>query len=379
MFIHNFKYAMKTMLKNKTTLIWTFLFPMALGTFMYFAFGDIFEKDAVFNAVPVAVVEVNENENLEAVIKELEKEGEEQLLKTTYLSEEEAKKAMDEEKVDGIIYIDAEVKLAVPTNPSSAYNTTILKAILDEYKRQEKMITDIATVNPSAVDDAIKNIQSEKIFYTEKITSNGNQDAYTNYFYAIFAMSCLFASFGSIEKIGKMQANVSALGMRRSLSPNSRFVTIVAEFLSILISQFVMEAIVLLYFTVLGVDFGSKYLQILGILFFGSCIGISIGIIIGSIPKLSENGKQGICIIIGMVLSIMADLVAVGIKYAIECNMPIINRINPAALIVDSFYALNIYDTYDRYIRNMATLGTMTVVLIVISALILRRNKYASV
>jgi len=176
-----------------------------------------------------------------------------------------------------------------------------------------------------------------------------------------------------------MQANVSALGMRRSLSPNSRFVTIVAEFLSILISQFVMEAIVLLYFTVLGVDFGSKYLQILGILFFGSCIGISIGIIIGSIPKLSENGKQGICIIIGMVLSIMADLVAVGIKYAIECNMPIINRINPAALIVDSFYALNIYDTYDRYIRNMATLGTMTVVLIVISALILRRNKYASV
>jgi len=40
----------------------------------------------------------------------------------------------------------------------------------------------------------------------------------TNYFYAIFAMSCLFGSFGAIEKIGKLQGNVSPLGMRRCLS-----------------------------------------------------------------------------------------------------------------------------------------------------------------
>ena len=62
----------------------------------------------------------------------------------------------------------------------------------------------------------------------------------------------------------------------------------------------------------------------------------------------------------------------------IEHNVPIINRINPAALIVDSLYALNIYDTYDRYIQNIVVLAIMSVILLSVSFLILRRNKYAS-
>lgn len=379
MFIHNFIYAIKTMLKNKSVLIWTLLFPMALGTFMYMAFGNIFEKDAKFNVVPVGVVKIAENKNFETLLTELSKEGEDQMLRIKYMTQEEAKEAMEAGKTDSVIYIDEKIKLQVSNSVTNSYNTTIVKAILNEYIKQEKMIMDIATINPAAVEEALKNISAEKHYFTEKITSDGNQDVYTNYFYAIFAMSCLFASFGSVEKIGKLQANVSALGMRRNLSPNSKMVTIVAEFTSMLIVQFVIEAIVLLYFTIIGVDFGSKYPQILVILFFGSCIGISIGIIVGAISKLSETAKQGICILIGMVLSVMADLVAVGVKNGIEHTAPIINRLNPAALIVDSFYALNIYDIYDRYLGNMTILATMTIILIVISAMILRRNRYASV
>ena len=360
------------MLKNKTALIWTLLFPMVLGTFMHLAFGSL-DEDMLFHVIPVAIVKQQENKAFETMLEQLSKE---KMLEVNYLSEQEAKVAMEEEIVGSIIYIEEEIRLLVSDN---SYESSIVKTIVEEYKKQELVFLDIITVYPEKLEQAMENFASEQLFFIKKITSTGNQNEYTNYFYAIFAMSCLFACFGASEKIGNLQANVSALGMRRCVSPKSKVSTIIAEFLSMLGWQFFVEVITLIYFIFLGIDFGDKYIQMLGIFLFGSCIGIAIGIIIGSFSKLSETTKSGFCILISMVLSVLADLVAHGIKDYIEHTIPVLNRINPAALIVDSFYALNIYDTYDRYIRNMATLGGMTVVLLLISFFILRRNRYASV
>ncbi len=375
MFWHNLKYAMKTSIKNKTSVMWTVIFPILLATFMYMAFGNLYEKDEIFSAIPVAVVSEKTNEGFEAVIDELSKEGDDQLLKAEYMTDDEAKNAIKAEKVTGIIYVGDDIRLVVN---ESTYKNTVLKTIIAQYKKSEQVITEIAKKNPAAVAQAVDDMTGGREYFVEKTTSNGSQDVYTTYFYAVFAMSCLFASFAATEKIARIQANESPLGMRRSLSPNSKLITVITEFISMLAVQFVTEIITLVYLTAIGVDFGDRYPQILVILFFGSCIGISLGIIIGSISKWSENTRTGICIAVSMTLSVMADLCAHGIKDAIEHTFPIINRINPAALIVDSFYALNIYDTYDRYIRNVATLGIMTAVLLIISFLILRRNKYAS-
>ncbi len=375
MFLHNLKYAMKTMIKNKSAIMWTVLFPIALATFMYMSFGNLFEKESVFSSIPVAVVSEKTNKGFEAVIEELSKSGDDRLLDAVYMTDEEAKKALNDENVTGIIYVGEDIRLVVN---ESTYQNTVLKTVISQYKKSEKVITEIAQKNPQAVAQAVEDMTGGREYFTEKNTSNGNQNPYTNYFYAIFAMSCLFASFAATEKIARIQANESALGMRRSLSPNSKMSTIIAEFISMLVFQFIAEVITLIYLTVIGVDFGNKYPQILLILFFGSCMGIILGIIIGSISKLSEGSRSGICVIISMALSVMADLCAPGIKDSIEHTAPIINRLNPAALIVDSFYALNIYDTYDRYIRNIATLGLMSAALLIISFLILRRNKYAS-
>ena len=376
MFIHNLRYAIKTMLKNKTALIWTLLFPIALGTFMYMAFGKVYDEEMIFTEVPVAIVKSVDNEAFETMIEELSKESEDRLLALEYLDKDVALKKLDEGEVVAVVYLDEKISMEINNN---SYQCTVVESVVNEYLKQEKVLTDIATNHPENLAGALENITNSKDYCTEKITSDGNQDVMTNYFYAIFAMSCLFGSFGAVEKIGKLQGNVSALGMRRCLSPNNKMISIVAEFISMLVFQVIAEVLALAYFVAIGVDFGNKYPAIVGILVLGSCIGIAIGIIIGSISKLSENSKSGICVLLGMSLSVMADLCAQGIKDAIEHTVPIINRINPAALITDSFYALNIYDTYDRYLGNMAILGGMTVVLLVISFMILRRNKYASV
>ncbi len=388
MFWHDLKYAFKTMIKNKAAIIWTLIFPIALATFMYIAFGNLFEKDEVFVTVDTAVVIEKENEIREEIIKSIagvddtdkaeqdsngnntdsgssgtqtEKDNQ-QLINVTYCTDAEARKLLEEGEVEAIIYVGDEFKLVVKT---SNYKNAIVKLILE--KAEKAFVMGMEGVS-------IKDVVNEELF-TEVSTSDGNQSAYVTYFYAIFAMSCLFSSFGAVEKISRIQPNISALGKRRCMSSHSKMITVAAEYIVMLLFQFAIEVITLIYLTIIGVDFGSKYPQILVILFFGAAIGIAFGVIVGAIGKLSVGAKTGLTIGISMLLSVMADLVAHGIKDMIEHSVPIINRINPAALIVDSFYALNIYDTYDRYIRNIATLGGMAIALVFISILMLRNRR----
>ncbi|MGN0394485.1 MAG: ABC transporter permease, partial [Coprococcus sp.] len=82
---------------------------------------------------------------------------------------------------------------------------------------------------------------------------------------------------------------------------------------------------------------------------------------------------------VSMVFSVMADLCVGGIKHLIELHAPIINRINPAALITDCFYSLNVYDDYSVFTQKIVIMAVESVVLTVIAFMMIRRNKYASI
>lgn len=56
MFLHNFKYSLKILLRNKALLFWTFIFPIILGTFFNMAFSNI-EKEESLNIIDIAIVD----------------------------------------------------------------------------------------------------------------------------------------------------------------------------------------------------------------------------------------------------------------------------------------------------------------------------------
>ncbi|MGN1297138.1 MAG: hypothetical protein ACI4VH_01705 [Clostridia bacterium] len=66
-------------------------------------------------------------------------------------------------------------------------------------------------------------------------------------------------------------------------------------------------------------------------------------------------------------------------KYIIDKNIPIINKVNPASMITDGFYSLYYYDTLDRYFFNIASLLIFAFIMILISYFSLRRQKYDSI
>ncbi len=379
MFFHNYRYALQSILRKKSSLIWTLLFPIALATFMYLSFGELYETEERLSIIPVAVVSENEGAygEFDAFLEALSAEGDDQLLYVRRLSRDEAEKALADETVRGVIIEGEELTLWLREN---SVEGTVLKTVLEQYLQSEAFVRGLAAsgATPQELLAAVEALTGGEPYYTETSTSDGSQDLYNNFFYAIFAMSCLFASFTAVVRTSKLQANLGALGMRRQLSPAGRMTMVGAEFAAMLTVQFAAELLTLGYMLLLGVEMGERYLGMFAVLFLGSCVGIAQGIIIGSIPRLSEDAKTGICVSISMLLSCMADLVAVGIKGLIERSVPFLNRINPAALLTDAFYALNCYDTPKRFLTDLGLLAAITALLLGVSGFVLRRNRYAS-
>ena len=93
---------------------------------------------------------------------------------------------------------------------------------------------------------------------------------------------------------------------------------------------------------------------------------------------MSEGMKIGILISVSMFFCFLSGL-CVGKMYAlVERYAPWFNRINPAALISNSFLALNIYGGSDRLTANLLTLGGYAVFFTLGGYYLTRRRRYAS-
>ena len=111
----------------------------------------------------------------------------------------------------------------------------------------------------------------------------------------------------------------------------------------------------------------------------GSIIGVCVGLFVGAIPTIKPGAKNGILTSLSLLSSFLSGLMVAGIKYKIEKVLPILNKLNPAAVITDALYSLNIYDTYHQYITCISILAVMSVILCTLSYLMIRRESYASI
>lgn len=376
MFRHILKYGLLSLLRTREIVFWTLIFPFALTTFMYFAFSNIFSTTEQFHAIPVAVVRQSENKAFTQILDMLSAEGENQILQVQRKERAQAEKMLQDGDVKGILYEGETVSLAVA---ESGMDQTMLKMIMEQFVQYEKTISDVWQFHPEKLMQSVTALASQEQYVEEKKTSEGNQDNIMNYFYAVLAMVCLFASFAGCDRILKIQANVSVLGQRRNMIPIHKMKSIIADFAACEIVQYTIVLLLLIYMKfVLKLPLGDNLPQILLLLLFGTSYGIMFGIFVGSLPRMEEGMKIGVLVCVGLVFSAMSDLMISGIKDGIEHTVPIINDINPAALITDSFYALNIYETNERFFGNIICLGAGIVLFTLVSYAMVRRSRYAS-
>ena len=382
--LHSFKYAFLTTIRNKSQLFWTLLFPILLGTLFHFAFNSIIENTESFSQIPVAIVTLEEGEVSDSFI-EMAKQlsgSDEPLIKPQYIDSEQAEKLLQNGEIEGIFYIsnnidDSGIRLVVS---EEGLNASVLKTISDSYLQTFSTVSNIARTRPDLISQVIAEINSELQMNQEIALGRGETDTFLNYFYALIAMQCLFACYQGFYRVVNIQANMSPLAARRCVSPVKKMSMILVDFIASVFAQFILLLIVLAYLAfILGVNFGEQWVFVLLTGFIGCITGVSFGMLVGSVFKGSQRSAEGLLTALSLFLCFLSGLMVQNMKSIIEHYAPVINRINPAALLSDAFYCLVVYDNYSRYMRNIISLLIISALFCALSILRLRRKRYASI
>ena len=367
MFITGFVTRIKCAFRDKEMIFWTLLFPVMLATLFYFCFSNLDSADA-FSPVKTAVVadqDYRQAAGFQAALEEVSKEGEDRLLQRT--------------RVEGYLTIEAGApKLTVRDD---GLNQTILKSFLDQYLQISATAAHILERNPQAAQQGLLTDLMEQQEFTREISlSNAKPSHQLPYFYALIAMVCLYGSFQGLTSAFYLQANLSALGARRSMAPRKKLAMITADMLGSQAVHLLTMLVLLCYLLlVLRLDFGNQIGYLLLTVLVGSIVGVSLGALVGAALRIKVEAKTAILITLSLACCFLAGLMVEGISYAIQQNAPAAAWLNPAARISDAFYCLYYYDNHTRYFMDLGVLCAMAAIFGLGAMACLRRRKYESI
>lgn len=422
MFFHSMKYTFLALIRNKSSMFWCFAFPLILGTMFHFAFGGL-GKSEQFSAIPVAVVDDTDVKSEASATADIPfesgasadvaysewsicdilaplGEGDEPFLEITYATEEDALHLLEQKEVFGILYIhmpdfsadaasagdtpDASanapltLKLSAEMNSDPLYQS-ILSSFVEQFNISYDAVAETALTNPKNLPNVL-GVLMQKTSYTDAIPlGDGTTDESLNYFFNLISMVCLFSATVGSQIATSNQANLSALGARKCISPVHKLVNILGDLSATLLFNFLTVLLTLFYLmTVLNVNFGTQFGYIALASLCGCLAGISLGFFVGCIGRFGEQTKIGILISVIMTCCMLSGLMIGNMRTLVENRCPLLNRINPSALISDALYALTVYPSHERFFSNLAGILGVSALFALGGFLLVRRKKYAS-
>lgn len=371
----------KCLMKDKSNIFWTFLFPIILATFFHMAFSNLYSAET-FKPIKIGAVKneyYNKNEEFQSALKKasMSKENDgSKLFHVTECSEEEAKKLLDENKIDGYIKMDTEIRLFVKT---TGLNQTITKSFLESFEETSNTVSSIATNNPSQLESVLVDVGNSDDYIEENSSSNP-PDMTLNYYFALLAMACLYGANWGNKEITEIEADLSVKGARINVSPIHKMKLLLCNMLAAFTVHFIGIILLLLYYIFgLKLDFSNHFNYVILTCFTGCLLGISFGGMISAILRKKETLKNAVAFAVIMLGCFLSGLMVVQIKYLIAMKVPFIQYINPAHIITDAFYGLYYYDTLNRFQLNIALMIGYTVLFSIITYLVTRRRQYASI
>lgn len=379
MILHNYLYRLKCIVRDKTMMFWSMLFPILLATLFNMAFSNISSAE-IFSKIKIGVVdnaEYGENTFFVNSLKSVSGEGERDLFDVKYVSKDEGDKLLEDGKIEGYIYFDDGIKLVVK---KSGMNQTVLKGFVDDYNQTLSTIKTIYGKNPSIDKSKLVSSISNRIDYLKEVpVSKSSPDSIVTYFYALIAMACLYGGFLGLKEVMAIQADMTAQGARVNMAPVHKLKLFASSMLAAATIQLIIIFILIAYLVLLlKINFGSQLGYILLTCIMGSITGVSFGTFIAVIVKKSEGVKIGVMIGVTMLMSFFSGMMYDKIKYIISTNIPILSYLNPVSLIADCFYSLYYYDTHTKFFIDIILLCGHNIIFGLVTYSVIRRQKYAS-
>ena len=411
------KATVLSVVREKSVFIWALAFPVVLATIFIGMFSG-FDALEQFRSVPVAVVQdesYKDADGFKEAIARLSEDGPDQMLEVTYVSSAERAREMIlgtataeeggtsvlspgekepcygyfqvNDNGDPVLYVKG-LSASSATSAEKIYQS-VLEVVGNDYVQKEKLIENIGDDDPllltknGEVDEAKIGKATERNNLAKEIQVTYNQPRQSvRFYYALLAMAALFAAQPGILCICRMQPNLSELGRRRSMSATSRWRSLIASILASWLVSFGCLLIVFLYILLVArVDFGARALPCVGVLAASSLLATALGALLGAVPKLSLGGKVGILSVLACASSFFAGLYGeptMKLADEISAAAPIVDYLNPASLIAQSFYSINYYDTFSRAGEYVGVILLMALAAFAVAGVMMGRQRYAS-
>ncbi len=391
MFLHNFKYSLILLLKNKSLVFWTLAFPIIMAMLFNMAFSDLESGDKldIINIAVVNSVDFDNNMIFKESLESLS-EGDDRLFNISYVSAAQAKTMLEEKEIAAYLSFHSDdVKVTVNSN---GIEETIVSYVVEEIKSDSDVIMDIGTQYiQSEIAKGNYNIDYEKYFTDtandllyRSVNIKDNSSSHLSYvmieYYSLIAMTCLYGGLLSMTLINYRLANISSVGKRSAVSPVRKGGMILGS----LAASFVVQlfGLLLLYLVMLfliKVDFGTNLPFIIALSVTGVFAGLTFGVVCAVLLKVNENVKLTVLIAATMAGSFLSGVMGITMKNIVDKNVPFLNQINPVAMITDGLYSLYYYETPNRFYFDIISLAIFSAVMILISIRGLRRQKYDSI
>lgn len=353
-------YNLKITFKNKELIFWTFAFPVILGTLFYAAFSNIKTAED-YEPIKIAVVK-NEDNRIYPIYTQILKslsEGENRVFDTSYYdSKDEATTKVHDDEVSGAVIFENENDYPELLVEKSSIDQTIVQNVMTEI--EQTMVAGKQFDNPE-----IKNTYHTDYEFT------------MIEYYSLLAMACLYGGMIATKALDKNLANMTASGKRVAIASVSKVKIVLGVLFTSYITQLVGLAILFSYMTlILRIDFGANLPYIILFTMIGALMGLALGTFVSAVFKTKEDNKDGILTGFTMIGCFFAGMMGPQMKYLIDSSVPILNKLNPSAIITDGYYALSTYGPNERFFFDIISLLIFSAVLSMVSIMILRRQKY---
>ena len=404
---------LKLHLREKTQLFWLFAFPIILATMFNGMFGNIAESFEL-HTLDVAVVEdaawkasygaqilvdgISSDSSTSDVdgYAKVDSDGGSKLVDAMKVdSAAQAERLLADGTAQGMLQVvDGRMRFSVSQSTQSSasdvmasssgldISLTVLGNIVDLYNRNTDVVTDIARDNPAALmDGAVTGSIGSASGYTKEIQlTNFKPSGTARYYYALLGMAALMAMSFAINAVTMTQANLSALGIRRSLSPLPKLQQLMAGFLSSWLCSFLSLTVAMLYIRFgCRISLGGREWAAVGACLVASFAASAFGTLLGALPKIPTGAKHGLCTALACILSLFSGLYgqfAMQLSDQIAQHAPVLSMLNPAQQITNLFYDILYYDNFGPFLTTTGILAAMSLVCLVVATILLRRQRY---
>ena len=362
------KYNLLQLFRVKENLFWGMALPFVMGIIFFIAFGGVeFELDPI----PVAIVETRPLNTVTRTFVEMANYLEEdELLLVSFTSYENAVELLRQGEIAGVVLLGESIELMLM---SAGIGQSILEIIAGEFIIRFTSAANITSLRPeflAYVMAAIEHYESVNAPVRELPIS-----VLTNFFFVMLAVGCFMGSSIGLKSGFELQAQMTDVAARLSVSPTPKIVLFIENLLTGTIGQSMITTATLLFYTfVLGVDFSDRWGLIFLACVFGSFASVAFGMFFSIVLPGTEEAKSLYLMLISQALFISAGMMSSAIRNLVRSTVPVLDRINIVAIISDTFLTLVIHEDLSRYVQQLTILFVIAVLCSVTGAAVLRRQ-----